>query len=175
MNKKGLGLNGFVILFVGIIFALAFLPVIFNAQASMTQKTPVTNEAISIAPARINAGSINTTYPFTVTHANTVGEWQYTECPLASVVYGNTSANYALTTDYLFNATTGVLTLKNTTTVLNSGNNATVIDYTYCQDGYAKDSGARTVASLIGLFAVLILLAFVLDKSGVIELDSMFR
>ena len=158
-NKKGkLTVGEIVILFVGIIIALAFIPIIFNTQNTMTDKQVITNEVIDISGARVAGGDINESYEFTVTQAPS--GWKTTGCPLESVIYGNSSDDYTLTTDYVITASTGVLTLKNTTEVYEGGNN-TLIDYSYCADGYNTSSGARGVAGMIGLFSVLLLLGYV--------------
>lgn len=163
MNKQGqLGTGEIVVLFMGIIVCIAFLPAIFNTQNIMTDKQLVINESIDITPAVVGAGGtdINVSYEFNVTQAPT--GWKITGCPLTSVTYGNSSDDYTLTTDYLINLTSGLLTLLNTTTVNNLGsNNDTLIDYTYCADGYNTDGGARGIAGIIGLFSVLALLGFI--------------
>ena len=170
MNKKGsLSVGQIVVFFMGIIISVAFLPQIFDTQNLMTDKQAIVDEAIDISPARLANGDINETYEFTVTNAP--DGWKTTECPLESVVYGNSSDDYTVTTDYLITASSGVLTVVNTTVTVEGGNN-TVIDYAYCADGYNTSSGARGVAGIIGLFAVMILLGFgifYLRESGVMD------
>ena len=161
MDKKGqLGVGGIVVLAMGIIVALVLSQQIFNQQSIMTSKISVEDELIDISPARLSGGAINETYPFTVT--NYPSGWKVTECPLTGVTYGNASTDFTSTTDYTFNTSSGVLLLKNTATV-NQSSNSTYIDYTYCPDGYNKDSSSRSIAGLIGLFAALGLVAWVIS------------
>jgi hypothetical protein len=174
MNRKGeMNVGQIVILVMGIIAVLALMGEIFIQQNVMTQKAVVTNEAISIAPARLAAGAINTTYPFRVTNYPT--GWKIGDCPISGVTYGNASVDYTVTTDYTFNATTGVLLLKNTLKVNNTLTNSTNIDYLYCRDGYNKDTGSRSIAGMIGIFAALALLAYVIQSGKISDLMNSLR
>lgn len=142
--------------FVLVIVGLAFITQISTLTLTATDKQSVVNEAIDISVARITAdGSVNTSYPFTVTYAPT--DWKVSDCPVASVVYGNSSADYTVTTDYTITGSSGVLLLKNTSTVV-FGSNSTVIDYTYCGDDYLNSDWGRTVLLLVGGFFALALL-----------------
>ena|SRR3990167_149445 len=163
MNKKGETNFTLILgLFVVIIFSLALIPEIFNQQSVMTTKPTIVNEAVDISSARLAGGDINVSRTFTI--VNAPSGWKVDECPIESVTYGNSSTNYVLTTDYTFVDTTGVLTLVNSTAVRTGGNN-TLIDYTYCYDGYNTDTGSRSIAGIIGLFVVLALAVIVMAKA----------
>lgn len=145
--------------FVLVLVGVALITQIASTSLTATSKKQITNEAITITAARFNETHTNTTYPFPVAHAPADGDWQANDgCPIASVVYGNSTKDYTLTTDYLFNLTTGVLTLKNSSVII-GGSNSTLIDYTYCGDDYLNSDWGRTVLLLVGGFFALALLA----------------
>jgi hypothetical protein len=158
--EKQRGTVNYLTVFIGVILAVSFIIAIAGLTQEKTNLTTVTNELVNIAPARLASGVINTTYPFTVTNAPT--GWKQQDCPLTSVVYGNSTTDYTLTTDYTFTASTGVLLLKNTAVVNNSDTNSTYIDYKYCGNGYVDSSWGRTVLNTnVGLYAVAILIIVV--------------
>lgn len=167
-SKKGEANVGIIIiLLMGIIVGLVLLNAIFNGQASMTNKVTSTNEVVSVASAKIGVtNNFNSTIKLpAVSNAYAVTDWQYKSCPLTNVVVTNASGTaLTVTTDYTFNTTTGVMSIVNTTTTYNAflGNNNSLVDYTYCADGYVKDGSSRSIAGLIGLFGALALVAFVI-------------
>jgi len=161
-----------IILFVGIIVAIALMNPIIDTTAQMTKKQSIVNEAIDISSARIAGGDINVSYEFLVDQAPT--GWKITDCPLESVSYGNDTSDYIVTTDYILTASSGVLTLKDTATTHNPASNSTYIDYTYCADGYNKDSSSRSILNLVLIFCSLIILAFIIDKAGIIDIAGYF-
>ncbi|MEA3414063.1 MAG: hypothetical protein U9Q99_00860 [Nanoarchaeota archaeon] len=171
MNKKAqIGFGGIIILFAGIIFAIALLTPIFDTQAEMTTKQTIDNKSISTVTAFVGDNEVNETFTYTLYADQST--WKESECPLSSVVIRN-GAGTELTdnTDYTLAEDTGVYSLLNTSkTVPATALNLTYADYTYCMDGYNTDSGARSIAGLIGLFSVLALLGFVIWKSGVLDL-----
>lgn len=173
MNKKG-QVYGVVLLFIGVIVALALIPSIFNTQAQMTTKQTVDNQSVSVVNAFVGDNEVNESVNFT---AYTQSAWKQDDCPLTSVTIRN-GAGTELTadTDYTLYASQGVYSLLNTSdTVPDTSLNLTYVDYTYCADGYNKDSGSRNVAALIGLFSALALVGFVLSKLGLIDLGFMNR
>ena len=173
MENKNLALGGIVMLFIGIIFAFALIPAIFSAQSTLTDKSVVANDSISAVGAYVDATHVNESFPLTI-YAQASTDWQYTDCPLTSVVLRN-GAGTALvaTTDYVLDDAAGTFTLKDTAkTQPGTSLNITYSDYTFCQDGYNTDSGSRSVAGIIGIFVALALLGFVLEKSGVINLTG---
>lgn len=165
MNKKAqLGVGGILMLFIGIVVCLVIIQQIFNSQAVMTTKTVVTDETINIASARLVGGQINPNTTFTI--VNAPSGWKTEKCPISSVTFGNATADYTLDTDYTFTASTGVLKLINTAKVngtTGSNPNTTLIDYTWCPDGYNVDGSSRSIAALIGLLSVLGLFVWVIS------------
>jgi len=116
-------------------------------------KTAVTDEVIDISSTRMPGGGINAS--ITLTIANPPTSWKVTECPIAGVVYSNSTSNFAVTTDYTLAATTGVLTLVNSTAMYANPENSTLIDYTYCSDDYVTLAWGRTAIQLTyGFFAL---------------------
>ena len=169
-NKRGaLSIGEIMILFIGVIFVLALFPVIADTTGQMTDKQTVENLSVSILSAYVNPATVSETVEYVI---YTQSDWKRADCPLTSVVVRN-GAGTALVadTDYTLNATGGSYTLLNTSlTMPDVALNATQNDFTYCMDGYNKDSGSRAMLNLILIFMALALLAFVLDKSGVVDL-----
>ena len=155
-------------LFIGIIVALALLPQIFSEQATMTTKQTADDELISIASIRNSSGgSEKNTSGLDLLNKPVAGDWQYGGgCPLESFVLTNGSGDImTLNTDYVVDATYFNVTFNQSTDDnygLIGADNNTYADYTYCQDGYIQNSGARGVTPLIGLFSVIALIAFAL-------------
>lgn len=172
MNKKGqieglssLTVGGIVVLFIGIVVAIALIVPILDAQSQLTTKQTVTNDSISYAPSVAAEGMINESYQMNVTKSQ--DGWRSSSCPIViSSVTNSSGTAYTLTTDYLFTDSIGNFTLVNTAKVnaTIASDNLTYVSYTYCQEGYNKDSGSRGIAGMIGLFSVLILLGFVASK-----------
>lgn len=179
-NKKGqIGVIGIVTLFVGIIFCLALLTPIFDTQSQMTTKQVVSDESNLLSSCYTGDLQVNeSNSACNITLANAPTGWKLTEgqCALGSVVVTNSTGGLVLEegTDYNLFAQTGVLQFLNTTDTTELAGNITLSDYNYCADGYNTDSGSRSVAALIGLFAVLALLGFVLDRMGIIDLGGIF-
>ena len=173
MNKKGqLGLGGLVIVFIGIIFCIALLAPIFSSQSEMTTKQVVTNQSTSLVTAYVGANEVNESINYTL---YTQSDWKQADCPLTSVSLKNaTGTALVADTDYTLYASQGVFSLLNTSsTVPATTGNVTYGYYTYCADGYNKDQGSRSVAGFIGLFAILALVVFVLDRAGIIDMESL--
>jgi len=158
-NKNGeVTIGGIVMMLMVIIACLALTSAIFSEQSVMTDKRAIVDESIDISSARMVADTtengINTTASnFTI--ANFPEGWKITDCPISLVTYGNTTTEWAVGTDYAIEGSSGIVTIFNSTAVRTSESNSTLIDYSYCQDGYNKDSGSRSLAGIIGLFAVL--------------------
>ena len=169
MNKQGLTTGEIVILFVGIIVIVGvFIPQIFDTQSIMTTKYAVDGEAISIASILNLTGGINgSNEAFNLANKPTADDWQWAGgCIAESFVLYNGSGtamtngvDYAIDTTY-FNVTFNESRDSNYGMV--GDNNDTTVDYTYCQDGYVQNGGARSIAGLIGLFSALALLAWIL-------------
>ncbi len=173
-NKKGqIGFGGIIMLFVGIIFSIALLAPIFDTQAQLTTKQVINNQSVSTVTAYINEGTVNESFNFTI---YTQKAWKQIECPLTSVAIRNgVGTSLVLDTDYTLYASNGVYSLLNTSlTQPDIALNLTYADATYCADGYNTNQGSRSIARLIGLFSMLILLAFVLEISGVTNWSDKF-
>lgn len=165
MDKKGeLSLGAIVIMFMGIIIGLAFIPMIFNTQSEMTTKLVSTNESVTIL-GLTDGNSVNDTKNYAI--ANVPSGWKIAQCPITGFTLTNSSGDaFTVTTDYTVDATYGNFTMVNNTdtiTIIQDGGNETLIGYTHCADGYNTGSGSRGVARLIGLFSAFVLLAFVLQ------------
>jgi len=163
MNKKGQMTLGLIIMMIVVIFVgTALLSPIFNEQNTLTNKRAIVDEAVDISVAWLNSTDINSTYPISIAQAPS--GWKVDRCPIESVTFGNSTDDYTVTTDYTLTASTGVLLLStNGTDEVKQGGNDTLIDYTYCPDGYNLNGGARGVARIIGLFAGLGLVIFVIS------------
>jgi len=147
-------MNKLVTGFVFLIIAVIFVGILAGSNVDTWSKTIVTDEAIDISTARLTGEGyeLNTSITFEI--ANLPASYKSELCPITVVTYGNASGDFTVTTDYTISATTGVLTLKNTTTV-NTSPNETVIDYTYCSDNYLTLGWDRTmITTTYGLFAL---------------------
>ncbi len=175
MNKKGeLNIGGIVILFVGIVFALALLSPIADTIGLMQNKQEITNQTVSTVTGYLSANEVNESINYSV---KTQSAWKVIDCPLGSVVVRNAPGTIlVLDTDYTLDANNGLYSLLNTSdTRPLTALNLTYVDYNYCADGYNKDTGSRSMLGLILLFSSLIILGFVLEKSGVINIGDAFR
>jgi len=158
MDGKDVTVGTILILFIGIIVALAILPEIATQGGIMTTKSNVINETVDLSTAWTENGyNANTSETFTL--ANAPSGWKITGCPLTTFTFANASKYFTVTTDYSLAASTGVLTLVPTAEINRSGN-TTYATYIHCRDGYLTDSGQRSVAGLILIFAALGLLGF---------------
>ncbi len=172
-NKKGeINIGTIVILFVGIIFAIALLAPIADTTSLMTKKQSVLNQTESVVLANVNANEANESINFTIF---TQSVWKQQSCALSSVTIRNgAGTSLVADTDYTLYAGAGVFSLLNTSlTVPQASFNLTHVDFTYCADGYNTSSGSRSIANLVIVFAVLALLGFVLDKSGVVDMSKL--
>ncbi len=163
LNKKGEATLGMIVmLFVGIIVALALFTPIADTTAQMTTKQVGTNQSASTVLAFEGDNEVNETINFSIF---TQSNWKTIECPLTSVAIRN-GAGTALVadTDYTLDASNGRFSLLNTSlTVPDTALNLTYTDYTYCADGYNTNSGSRTIANLVLIFSALIIFAFVIQ------------
>ena len=138
----------------------------------MSNKQVVSNQSVNTVTAYVGANEVNETFNFTV---YTQSAWKIIDCPLTSVTVRNgAGTDLVLDTDYTLDANNARYSLLNTSlTVPDTALNLTYADYSYCADGYNKDSGSRGMLNLILIFTALILLGFVLEKSGVLNLGEM--
>ena len=169
MDKRGQGNLGlFVMLFIGVIVAIALFVQIIDTTSELTTKVDIVNESDDLSTC-VTAGAggswqineSNSLCNITLTNAPT--GWKQTDCPLESVTVVNSSggADYTEGTDYNLFASTGIIQMLNTTTTENITANTTFTSYTYCKDGYNKDASARSIANIVPLFAALGIVAFV--------------
>ena len=168
-NKKGeLNLGVIIVLLIGIVFAIALLTPIFDTQAKMTTKQIVSNQSVSVVTGYLTNETVNESINYSIYSQSA---WKTISCPLSSVAIRNgVGTALVANTDYTLDASNGRFSLLTTANTYPATSlNTTYVDYTYCADGYNTNSGARSVAGLIGLFAVLALLAFVIWKSDVLN------
>jgi len=159
MNKKGqLTIGQIVMLFTVAIVAIALIVPIFDTQAVMTSKQVDENKSVSTVTAYTDGQEVDEAINFSII---TQSAWKQVDCPLTSVAIRN-GVGTALTSavDYTLDDANGRYSLLNTSkTIPDVSENITYVDYTYCADGYNKDSGARGIGRLPGLFAALALMA----------------
>ena len=138
---------GFLVLIVGI----ALIGSVAQGGILVTEKTGVSAEALDIALDRNVIDDcpmgINGTYEFTITNAPT--GWKVASCPISDfVLYNQTRAAAAVTTDYIFFTNNGA----------EETSNSTLLSYTYCQDTYLNIAWGRTIVNLVSGFFALALL-----------------
>ena len=148
-----------VLAFVTLILGVVFAAQVATIGQGVTTTTAVTNETIDISDARISDSNINESVQFTLAHANTGWKTEPSECEITSpTLYINTSTVGTENTDYNITVD-GIVTFKNTTSMINSGTNNTLISYSYCPDDYMNLSWGRTGINLVpGFFALALLL-----------------
>jgi hypothetical protein len=172
MDKKGeLNTGGVVLIFIGIIVAFALIGAIASVQNQVTTLQSTTGESTDLSatscfiPALGHVNVSNSLCNLTADYWYPSGDWRASEsqCYLSSATVGNGTVTYTANTDYRLFEEEGVVQLLNTTTTTNatSGNNA-VLAYSFCDEGYNKDGGSRSMAGLWTLFAALAIVAFVL-------------
>ena len=165
MNKKGeMSMGILVMIFVGVIFSFAMIPIIADTVGGMVNKQLGVNSSISVVTAYESEFEVNETLNFTIF---TQSVWKQVDCPLTSVALRN-GAGTALVedADYTLYANQGVFSLLNTSlTEPQTALNLTYADYTFCLDGYNTGAGSRGMLNLLVIFVALMVLAFVLEKS----------
>lgn len=150
-----------VMLFIGIIVAIALLVPIADTTGLMTKKQGTDNQSVSIVTSYINETAINESINYTIYDQSA---WKILECPLTSVVIRNGAETaLAVDVDYTLYASEGVYSLLNGTKLVPATSlNLTYVDYEFCADGYNTSAGSRSIAGLIVTFATLAIVAFVL-------------
>jgi hypothetical protein len=166
MNKKGATIGLLIMIFIGVIVGIALFSASADQVAIGTTKATATDETTNLTTSCYTAGGLvnesNANCNITVTNAPT--GWKVTDCPLESVVVTNaTGTALTLSTDYNLFASTGVVQMLNTaaTNTTNLGENV-LIDYSYCRDGYNKDSSSRTILNIILIFLAIAIMAIVI-------------
>ena len=160
MNKKA-QFGGLMLLFLGVIVALALLPAIANNAQVLSEKTQVINETLDISAAwSVDSGdTLNASKVLTLGTVPT--GWDVDNCPLdVSEVLGPANTTLTVTTDYVVAGLNGTIRFLNTVAANSTNGNTTHLSYTYCPDGYVTSAGGRSISKLILLFAALGLVAF---------------
>jgi hypothetical protein len=141
-----------------LILGVSILTPTADTIAGKTTKVSVVNEAINLATARLpGSGQINITLS-NYTIANVPNGWKLDDCLVSGIVYGNSTDDYTLDTDYKF-YNPGTLQILNSTNTDGGTTNTTLLDYTYCADDYLNSQWQRTVTNLVpGFFAITLLL-----------------
>lgn len=154
-------MNKLILAFVLLIIGSVLITAVATQGNTVTEKTDVTKELISIATARYTTGNnINTTHPYNDFRVvNYPTTWKTEDCKVDLLAYGNSSTNFTLTTDYTFDGATGYIALVNSTALVGSISNNTYATYEYCADDYMNLSWGRTSVDVtMGLFAIAILI-----------------
>jgi len=168
-NKGQLTVGAIVILMMGIFAGLAIFGEVVDQQSKLTDLQTVADETTNLtavscytAGGEVNESSANCN--ITVDNWYPAGDWRASEsqCYISSVTVSNaTGTALTLSTDYTVDSDAGVITMLNTTDTNQTGLGENVlVDYSYCAEGYNKDSGSRGIARTISLFAAMALLAF---------------
>lgn len=160
--------------FLALIVGISLIGVVANEGNSITNLVTITDEEISIVPAVLADGVINTTKEFTI--ANSPDGWRVSGCPITNFVLGNASEDYTIV-DYTFTASSGVIVFNNSANINASvlTTNETLVDYEYCPESYLSAGWNRTIIDLVPGFFALALMAIgvglfygVMRKEGLI-------
>jgi hypothetical protein len=155
--------------FIVLLLALAFVISIADQTNNVTSKTNAVDEAYNLSGigCYTAAGQVNGTgdadCAIAVSYAPT--SWKIEDCPLTNVVVTNTTGTVlVLDTDYELSASTGIITMLNTTdTVVAKMGNNVLFDYSYCADNYVNSTWGRQILGVnVGLFAIAILIVVLL-------------
>lgn len=168
-NKGQTSFGTIILLFIGIIVAIALLGSIINTQSLATSLQPSVNETSNLQTlgCLTSIGEVNeSNSACNITISNWVADdWRSGEsqCSISSVVIANaTGVALTVDVDYSVTAGSGLIQMLNTSDTINSTNgNSILTSYNYCDIGYNKDSSARSIAGLWSLFAILALVGFV--------------
>jgi len=149
MNKKAEGLGMFIMLFIGIIVAIALFSGTFESVGNMRNIYTITNETVTIAA--INAsttltGRSNTTV-ITVVNASDGTDW---------------SANYSVTTTNTGGALAILLTTSQNAGDIGQAAASANVTYSYKPQGYNDSSGARGIIIVILIMSSLAIAVFVI-------------
>lgn len=145
--------------FIALLFGAIAIGIMASNTNDKTTEIYVANETISLAPARVAGGGLNTTYDFTLTNAPT--SWKTTDCAVDDLAYRNqTGATLTLTTHYTFTGSTGALRVKNVTSLNSPIGNSTAVSYSYCGDDYLNSTWGRSTLNMVSGFFALIMLSY---------------
>lgn len=150
-DKKGeAGMMIPIMVFIGIIFALAVLPDIASNQATLTT-TVTTPSNVTVAGASFDSGG----------SAYALAGHDVTNLIVTNASGGMilNSANYTVTTRVI--QSNGNVRDTIIPTIASEFNKTSVnLTYTYSPDGYVDDSAGRAIAGLIVLFTVLAIVMY---------------
>lgn len=140
------------------VVAIAFLQIIADDINRETDGFDRINETIDVSTAYISANEINTSKEFQITKYPGATDVE-NEDTTSFVLYNDTTQESAATdtTDYVFTASTGIFTLKNTSywhdTVTT---NTSSTDYTWYHSDYIQDGLSRGIIALVIIFGALV-------------------
>jgi len=153
MNRKGeITVGTSILLFVGIIVALAIFSAFPASVAQITQTSNVVNQSVT-APA---AGSTST-----ILSGQAVSNVIVINASSGNVI---PASNYTIT-NYVVSNGVVVNTFTSNTGLLGFQSRAINVSYTMEPFGYATDSGTRAIIPLILVFAALAIAVFVIVPS----------
>jgi hypothetical protein len=160
--------GGVLILFIGVIIALAFFPIITNSNGIETGTFYVTNQTFNITNAYNAIGVIpNSTSlnaQITLNGANVQGGF-------SNIVLGNQTRNTTQGTDWIITEPTsigqnGVIQVLNSSVTNGLGNGSLIsVWYNYNMVGYAPNNGSQAISGLIAFFAALAIIIFAMRYS----------
>lgn len=152
MSNTSKLITAFVMIIVGVIL----VGVTATETVKVTAPTAVSQESLSIAPARLAGNNINNTYQFTLANAGLAeaGGWV-----TDSITITNASGT-SLAGNFTVNYNTDVITFSNNTFMVSGGGagNATLASYAYYPSGYLTGFGRPVMNIVPGLFGLVILL-----------------
>lgn len=162
---KDVTLKTFILAFIGVVLAVAFISSLATQTNTVTAKTEVDDEVHNLAScvALTSGGGWEVNESDTdcnVTVTNPPTGWQVEDCPLTVVVVENgTGTALTADTDFVVFDTTGIIKLEDTTSTENLTGNNTYVDYKYCGAGYVNSSWGRDILGVnVGLYAIAILI-----------------
>ncbi len=162
MESKNI--NFLILAFVLLVVGSVLISTIATETNARIDKETIAGETLSLEPVRISDNVLSYDPAVELTIALSPVGWEQTDCPITNfVLYNQTGTEVAITTDYLFTPSTGVLTIVNSTIWFSDGSsiqpeNDTTVDYTYCDDDYLNSSWGRAVLTTVpGFFALALL------------------
>lgn len=159
MNKKGEQnkLMIIMLLVMIILIGFAFITSVANTKGGQTNKQTILNKSISVASAYINETYVNSSFNYTIYSQS---DWKVSECPLTDVKIS--IGNGTLLVDgvgYTLYSPQGVYSMKNSSlTIPVNSKNVTLVNATYCPDGYLTSSTDRGLIDLIPTLMIILIL-----------------
>jgi len=146
--------------FFTLVVGVVLISSLATSSNEVTDKLIISNETLDISTAVYGAtGTINDSVTLTI--ANHPTSWKTLDCPITRfVMYNQSGVAVTSTTDYVFTASAGTLTLKNTLGLNGSTltSNSTYLTYDYCGNDYINIAWGRSVMDMaVGFFALALL------------------